>query len=225
EKGGKMENVEELVKSQPATPTSSVTTEGVATSPVDAGPEDSKEDGERLADELVQLVQRCGRGALARRNMFAVLFDTPRWKAAVDIQRVWRGYCSRQLVEVYYEFPSEEVGTEDDRSEKGGKMENVEELVKSQPATPTSSVTTEGVATSPVDAGPEDSKEDGERLADELVQLVQRCGRGALARRNMFAVLFDTPRWKAAVDIQRVWRGYCSRQLVEVYYEFFCGGS
>ncbi|KAF8275917.1 hypothetical protein TcYC6_0011720 [Trypanosoma cruzi] len=230
EKGGNMENVEEFVNSQPAIPTSSVTTEGVegvegvASSPADAGPEDSQEDGERLAEELVQLVQRCGRGALARRSMFSVLSDTPRWKAAVDIQRVWRGYCSRQLVEVYYEFFVEEVRTEGDRSEKGGNMENVEEFVNSQPATPTSSVTTEGVegvASSPADAGPEDSQEDGERLAEELVQLVQRCGRGALARRNMFSVLSDTPRWKAAVDIQRVWRGYCSRQLVEVYYEFF----
>ncbi|EKF29953.1 hypothetical protein MOQ_006243 [Trypanosoma cruzi marinkellei] len=112
--------LDDFLKPEPATPTTSVTTEGVASSPADAGPEDSQEDGERLAEELVQLVQRCGRGALVRRGMFALLSGDPRWKAAVDIQRVWRGYCSRQLVEVYYEFFVEDVRTEGERSEKGG---------------------------------------------------------------------------------------------------------
>ncbi|SCU65781.1 uncharacterized protein TEOVI_000513200 [Trypanosoma equiperdum] len=58
---------------------------------------------------VVALIQRCGRGFLSRASTRRSLQKSDRWLAAVDIQRMWRGFCARQLVEVYYEFYTEEV--------------------------------------------------------------------------------------------------------------------
>nr|CCC95759.1 unnamed protein product [Trypanosoma congolense IL3000] len=62
---------------------------------------------------VVPLMQRCGRGLLSRVSTWRKWRQSDRWRAAVEVQRMWRGFSARQLVEVYYEFYTEvEVASE-----------------------------------------------------------------------------------------------------------------
>nr|CCC53806.1 conserved hypothetical protein [Trypanosoma vivax Y486] len=58
---------------------------------------------------VVRLLQRCGRGYASRRAAHISLVHGPRWRAAIEIQRIWRGVVDRQMIEVYYEFYTTEV--------------------------------------------------------------------------------------------------------------------
>ncbi|KEG12438.1 hypothetical protein DQ04_01711010 [Trypanosoma grayi] len=77
-------------------------------------------------ETAVPLLQRCGRSCLARRDVQTALFAHPRWRSAIDVQRVWRGYRSRQVVEVYYEYceeeEDEEVSAEGGSFAEGGSL-------------------------------------------------------------------------------------------------------
>ncbi|RNF05989.1 hypothetical protein TraAM80_04235 [Trypanosoma rangeli] len=207
-----------LVQPPPAEPLPAVETQECVPTAVELEPEPEPEP-EPAAEEaenvevLVQLVQRCGRGALARCSVFDVVRARQQEVVESPLE------AEAEAADEGLRSPSAVITSQED-------VNGTSALVQPPPAEPLPAVETQECVPTAVEPElelepePEPAAEEAENV-EVFVQLVQRCGRGALARCSMFDMLRAHPRWKAAVDVQRVWRGYCSRQLVEVYYEFY----
>ncbi|KAH9600390.1 IQ motif [Trypanosoma melophagium] len=189
--------------------------------------EEEEEDSSSVAiteeelEALTELLQRCGRGAITRRTLFIQLCDVRlaevRFEEAsgrADILQTFQE--AHKLADILQTFQEAHklLETKIPKFTPEPPQETEEHTVET---------TTTSTATITNDNDNNNSSSKRGRTEKDiklLVSLLQRCGRGAIARRTLFIQLCKSRRWTAAVDVQRVWRGFCARQLVEVYYEF-----
>ncbi|ORC87004.1 uncharacterized protein TM35_000241540 [Trypanosoma theileri] len=159
---------------------------------------------------LAQLLQRCGRGAITRRALFMDL-------------------CDKRFAELSMEEATSRVKILYAFQESYTVLENsVPVFIPLSPDDAQgNALSTSSIVTPPAEEDNDNDNDDISNSAEmkegdmeTVVPLLQRCGRGAITRRDLFKQLRESLRWRAAVDIQRIWRGFCARQLIEVYYEF-----